>query len=222
MQIRAQFFTISCLIISSSCAYSLDLYTGIEGGVNYQSLQHALSNNNNLQFLNNKIKTTDTNMNAGIYTGIAQGLGIMKIGVELNALGFNGTSTTSFTANNVTLQNHNKLDYSLGISVLPQFTIVPKVSLFLRGGLLYGHFTGSSTVNDTPSGSYEKNATGYVAGLGANINLTDSWSIRGEYNYNWYNKFSTATTEETGIGVLSGNFKPTDSRVLLGLTYHIV
>ena len=68
----------------------------------------------------------------------------------------------------------------------------PNLLVYGLGGAEFGHFTFQDSV-DQVGGAYGKWAFGYTAGAGAELKLTDRWSVRGEYRYTRFNLDRQAT-----------------------------
>lgn len=76
----------------------------------------------------------------------------------------------------------------------------PNLLVYGLGGAEFGHFTFQDTV-DQLGGAYGKWAFGYTAGAGAELKLTDRWSVRGEYRYMRFNLDREAANVFTSTGV---------------------
>ncbi len=81
----------------------------------------------------------------------------------------------------------------------------PNLLVYGLGGAEFGHFTFQDTV-DQLGGAYGKWAFGYTAGAGAELKLTDRWSVRGEYRYMRFNLDRKADTVFTSTNVGSATF----------------
>ena len=185
------------LAAAAPACYAIDLYTGIEGGVNYLGLEQIMqSSNPNIKLTDNHKKPMTQGASAGIFTGISQGLGPYSIGAELGADMYTGQANTQLTSNGVSFSSHDKLRYSLDASILPQFSIMPMTRLFLRGGIVYGHFTGTTNVNNGADNNYTINDLGYKLGAGLGVQFSEHWSARAEYNYTIFNEIGRASCRE--------------------------
>jgi opacity protein-like surface antigen len=61
------------------------------------------------------------------------------------------------------------------------FLATPDLLLYGLGGVEFGHFALS--ILDDFGGENGKWVLGYTAGAGAELKLTDRWSVRGEYRF---------------------------------------
>jgi len=75
-----------------------------------------------------------------------------------------------------------KTTYSYGLSFIPGLMIGDGTMVFIRAGLVRTDFSTQS-----------KSIMGLQMGVGIQIKLTQSWDLRGEYNYNAYHTI-------TGVG----------------------
>jgi opacity protein-like surface antigen len=82
----------------------------------------------------------------------------------------------------------------------------PNLLVYGLGGAEFGHFTFQDSV-DQVGGAYGKWAFGYTAGAGAELKLTDRWSVRGEYRYTRFNldRQTTFVSNSTNVGSASLN-----------------
>jgi opacity protein-like surface antigen len=82
----------------------------------------------------------------------------------------------------------------------------PNLLVYGLGGAEFGHFTFQDSV-DQVGGAYGKWAFGYTAGAGAELKLTDRWSVRGEYRYTRFNldRQTTFVSNSTSVGSASLN-----------------
>ena len=89
----------------------------------------------------------------------------------------------------------------------------PNLLIYGLGGAEFGHFTFQDTV-DQVGGAYGKWAFGYTAGAGAELKLTDRWSVRGEYRYMHFNfdRQATFVSNSTSVGSASLNTNTTTSQ----------
>lgn len=96
----------------------------------------------------------------------------------------------------------------------------PNLLVYGLGGAEFGHFTFQDTV-DQVGGAYGKWAFGYTAGAGAELKLTDRWSVRGEYRYLRFNldrkAASVFTSTSVGSATLSANSNTSQTRTDLHL-----
>ena len=82
----------------------------------------------------------------------------------------------------------------------------PNLLVYGLGGAEFGHFTFQDSA-DQVGGAYGKWAFGYTAGAGAELKLTDRWSVRGEYRYTRFNldRQATFVSNSTSVGSASLN-----------------
>ena len=82
----------------------------------------------------------------------------------------------------------------------------PNLLVYGLGGAEFGHFTFQDSV-DQVGGAYGKWAFGYTAGAGAELKLTERWSVRGEYRYTRFNldRQATFVSNSTNVGSASLN-----------------
>ncbi|MDO9562579.1 MAG: outer membrane beta-barrel protein [Bradyrhizobium sp.] len=96
----------------------------------------------------------------------------------------------------------------------------PNLLVYALAGAEFGHFTFQDTV-DQLGGAYGKWAFGYTAGAGAELKLTDRWSVRGEYRLMRFNLDREAanvfTHTDVGFAILSANSSTAHTRTDLHL-----
>ena len=82
----------------------------------------------------------------------------------------------------------------------------PNLLVYGLGGAEFGHFTFQDSA-DQVGGAYGKWAFGYTAGAGAELKLTERWSVRGEYRYTRFNldRQATFVSNSTNVGSASLN-----------------
>jgi opacity protein-like surface antigen len=82
----------------------------------------------------------------------------------------------------------------------------PNLLVYGLGGAEFGHFTFQDSA-DQVGGAYGKWAFGYTAGAGAELKLTERWSVRGEYRYTRFNldRQATFVSNSTSVGSASLN-----------------
>ena len=76
--------------------------------------------------------------------------------------------------------------YSYGLSVLPGYLLTPDTTLYARLGLVRAHFE----INTKPGNSANDTITGGQTGVGLALALSKNLSLRGEYNYNFYQTYN--------------------------------
>lgn len=85
-----------------------------------------------------------------------------------------------FVSDGFQVQNYNdsaesaKSSWSIGLSVLPGYLILDNLIGYLRLGVVKTHFSSDGSSN------------GGQMGLGLEAALTESWDLRGEYIYSFY------------------------------------
>jgi opacity protein-like surface antigen len=86
----------------------------------------------------------------------------------------------------------------------------PNLLVYGLGGAEFGHFTLQDSA-DQVGGAYGKWAFGYTAGAGAELKLTDRWSVRGEYRYMRFNldRQAASVSTYTGVGLATLNANTT-------------
>ena len=96
----------------------------------------------------------------------------------------------------------------------------PNLLIYGLGGAEFGHFTLQDSA-DQVGGAYGKWAFGYTAGAGAELKLTDRWSVRGEYRYMRFNldrqAASVSTYTGVGLATLNANISTFQTRADLHL-----
>lgn len=133
-----------------------------------------------------------------------------------------------------------RLNNTVGIALLPGFMLNDFTTFYGRIGWAYSSFTrarsgllpsvGEGILVGIPV-STSKNTNGIQLGLGLNAAVNDSFSIRGEYNWESYNEVNyhvTSTVNNQTINgfptneFLSGHaaLKPRVQRFILAVVYH--
>ncbi len=122
------------------------------------------------------------------------------------------TTTTSSTTNGVadptTLDirpdaDNQQLRSMVGLIGRVGFLATPDLLLYGLGGVEFGHFayaTGRTGIG----GNNGKWVPGYTAGAGAELRITDHWSLRGEYRYMHFDVDRTENIASNGVDSVSG------------------
>lgn len=99
-----------------------------------------------------------------------------------------------FLGDGFQVQNYNdsaesaKSSWSIGLSVLPGYLILDNLIGYLRLGVVKTHFSSDGSNN------------GGQVGLGFEAALTETWDLRGEYIYSFYESSQGCTTEPGELG----------------------
>ena len=98
-----------------------------------------------------------------------------------------------------THHNHDKpgvkTSWSAGLSLLPGYLILDNVLAYGRLGVIKSYFSNAGG-----------NANGGQVGLGAQVALTESWDLRGEYIYSFYSAVSGSCSSPDDAAVKSDQF----------------
>ena len=84
------------------------------------------------------------------------------------------------------------------------FLATPDLLLYGVGGVEFGHFVYPRG-RDAIGGNNGKWAPGYTAGAGAELRMTDHWSLRGEYRYLHFDVDRNETIGSAGVEAVSGD-----------------
>jgi len=125
--------------------------------------------------------------------------GRFVIGAEfdISGSGMDGTKTvTPIIQNNNTpfpgagfITAHQDTTWLATLRPRVGVAIVPRLLVYGTGGLAFGHVNSSATTDFRPVGtetypaSFSKTKKGWIAGVGAEIGLTQRWSVKGEFQH---------------------------------------
>jgi opacity protein-like surface antigen len=133
------------------------------------------------------------NWRAGNFVVGGQAEGTVFSDVTLKTLGvvpitFTSTAfgVTTTIPGTVAAEMQQQLRSRFGLIGRVGFLARPNLLLYGLGGLELGHFAYPDN-NDILGGQNSKWVAGYTAGAGAELKLTNHWSLRGEYRYMHFN-----------------------------------
>lgn len=104
-----------------------------------------------------------------------------------------------------TLTNHPKngqnlrINYSMGMSLIPGLMLDPYLIGYVRLGLVYSRFDQADVMRNA-----------YQVGAGMQFNVNPSWDIRAEYDYMQYSRISNLGSPRAGEVSVSGIYRFAD------------
>jgi outer membrane immunogenic protein len=161
-----------------------------------------------------KLNTGKSGVTAGGQIGVNIVSGSLVYGVEADVNYVDSKKSSSFTSSatvlgtTLTTSASHQLDYLGTLRARLGVTASERLLIYATGGLAYGHVKNRASVvaNAAPStlfwrGSRSSTRTGFAAGAGAELKISDKISLRGEYLY--YDLGSTSTLAAGSPGMRS-------------------
>lgn len=176
--------------------------------------------------------STASNQYTGVYSKIFAGylfkkaLGNMDIRLEGEFGKYTGKTTQEITnwfgANTASISE--RLNYSYGLFILPEFQLNSKNSFFAGPGFVRANLKFNSGVtggNLGASGNHKENVNGWSVKLGFVHHLGKVCDLRLSYEYSHYQRFTITTIEPLSQNSIRSEYRPTVNSVLLGLDFNI-
>ncbi|MGB6977158.1 MAG: outer membrane beta-barrel protein [Gammaproteobacteria bacterium] len=237
MRIIMRTTIIACLLPTT--LFADGFYVGVEGGYNVAGIQKG--NTNFISAAPNGILGS-TNAYTNLTSFAEGGLGGLYVGYgkrqmdgvylgaelngDLNAASANTVDTSVKPEANVT----EKLRNDLGLSLLAGYFLTNSSLLYGRVGGVWSKFESDSFSAgfDGASGDFSKKLLGGRLGIGMETYITCQISLRGEYDYTFYESFVQNSTFPFQVDPTIPTFSvPTSNhytlrsnQFLLGLAYH--
>ena len=257
MNVKRTLIALSAMLISmSSYAFSkVDLYGGVSGG--FSNLSNKYSVDTKFHSIIDKPESSSP-INSKLSANGISGDVFLGMGKTFNRINMNLRAEIDGNLNNDKISydfqplndtpsdikpdypvQHvaQKLNYSMGASVLPGFYINPNNLLYSRAGIRWASF--ESQVDQSSDkwvglagnpGKNKQNLLGYEIGLGIQSTFYKNFALRAEYDYTGYQKpkvKSFSAESDAGSSRYSTTYtsyysnQPSTNAVTLGLVYYI-
>lgn len=206
------------------CVLEDGFYIGVAAG--YDSYQMNTRVSTSSAFFDDAVAfSADPVLNAdGIVGGVYFGYGRDFPGFYRTYLGIEAFGYGSAAASGLQITANDSIDEidvmgknNIGIEIIPGIKLVPGTLLYVKLGVLASKINVSETFLTDGAAMHENDENpmlyGWNAGIGIENAFFDDFSIRAEYNYQWYGDF------KTDVGT---KITPSNGEFLLGLSYRIV
>lgn len=215
----------------SMIAMAGQFYLGLDGGVNFFTLDKKVTNVISGPAPSQSSPTyseDETNAVFGVYMGYGQRLySGVYLGVEATAdwsdidIKTSASDASLGVSNPVSLREEN--DFTFGLSFIPGYFVTNNIKLYARAGFIVGRFKSSSNYAGRFgfTGKFTQWDPGFVAGAGIEAMLTRNVSARLEYDYRYYAEFTKRSSVISGpfAQSVTTKYEPTMQLIVAGLTY---
>lgn len=187
------------------------LYAGLAAGLDASKVHADVSG-----LTTQKENGTDQSFIANVFGGYAYNI-THRFNLAGEAFVQYNNAKAEYAQASATAKNSLDTRYAFGLKFMPGYNFANNVRGFIALGPVWTNYKYHSSTLAVAGGaksSYTKTRVGLLAGLGIEVALCQSLSMRLEYNH-----ISTQDWKLTAAGVTT-DFSPSSNQIMLGVAYH--